>query len=143
MISLLIDYLSANLLCQINALPYWEMVAGVRHWLNYSYDNGHPINWWMRSAEALHHLKTKGHNPHYLSMVEYNVDNIVFYENMAEAVQAADLVVIGIPSAFIADALQVLPKDSFLNKNILSAIKGILPEQALLLMNISMKLLVF
>jgi glycerol-3-phosphate dehydrogenase (NAD(P)+) len=96
-------------------------------------DNGHPINWWMRSAEALHHLKTKGHNLHYLSMVEYNVDNIVFYENMAEAVQAADLIVIGIPSAFIADALQVLPKDSFFNKNILSAIKGILPEQALLL----------
>lgn len=96
-------------------------------------DNGHPINWWMRSAEALHHLKTKGHNPHYLSMVEYDIDKIHFYENMEEAVQAADLIVIGIPSAFIADALQVLPKDSFLNKNILSAIKGILPEQALLL----------
>ena len=35
-------------------------------------DNGHTIQWWMRSTEALEKIKSTSHNPHYLTSVKYN-----------------------------------------------------------------------
>lgn len=96
-------------------------------------DNGVPFIWWMRNEQAMQHLKKEGHNPHYLSSVNYSTHSIHFESSLERAIQEASLLVIGIPSAFITEVLNDLPLSVFKNKKILSAIKGILPEQSLLL----------
>lgn len=96
-------------------------------------ENGHHIHWWMRSEEAIEKIKSTKHNPNYLSIVRFKTERITFYSNLAEAIQLADIVLVGIPSAFIVDVLDTMPTDIFQHKVILSAIKGILPKQALLL----------
>ena len=96
-------------------------------------ENGHHIHWWMRSKEAIESLKKTKHNPHYLSTVQFNTDCIEFHHNLSNAILSTDIILIGIPSAFITDVLSDLPKDIFKNKVIVSAIKGILPKQADLL----------
>jgi glycerol-3-phosphate dehydrogenase (NAD(P)+) len=96
-------------------------------------DNGHTIHWWMRSAAAREHLLKKHHNPHYLSMVNYNMDLIRLYDDAALAIHSGDIILIGIPSAFIRETLHDLPETIFQGKKILSSIKGILPEQNVIL----------
>lgn len=96
-------------------------------------DNNHSINWWMRSEEALQHIQATGHNPHYLSIVKYDTALLSLYNDLTKAIESSDIILIGIPSAFVADLLHDLPKNIFDGKIILSAIKGILPKRALLL----------
>ncbi len=96
-------------------------------------DNGHRINWWMRSEEAIQHLKSTGHNPHYLKIVKYDIGLIEFYNDIHEAIASSQLLLVGIPSAFIQDVFQYLNKDELNDKIILSAIKGILPVKSILL----------
>lgn len=96
-------------------------------------DNGHKINWWMRSAEAIEHLKRTGHNPHYLHIVEYDLALIHFYSDINEALADGDIVLVGVPSAFVKDILSQIQKEVLKTRVVLSAIKGILPEEYVLL----------
>ncbi|GBL34466.1 glycerol-3-phosphate dehydrogenase [NAD(P)+] [Filimonas sp.] len=96
-------------------------------------DNGHTVNWWMRSKTAIEHLHKTHHNPHYLKSVNYDMRLISLYDDIDRCIRQSDIILIGIPSAFIVDTLSALPKDIFQGKKILSAIKGILPNQNVLL----------
>lgn len=96
-------------------------------------DNGHTVHWWMRSEVAIHHLQTFHHNPHYLKSVYFNMNLIHLYSNIETCINESDILLIGIPSAFIVDTISHLPKTVFQQKIILSAIKGILPNQNVLL----------
>lgn len=95
-------------------------------------DNGHSIHWWMRSEAAITHLAETGHNPHYLTMVQYQMERITLHHHLEKAILAADWIILGIPSAFIADTLQRLPRDIFSGKKIISAVKGIIPGENIL-----------
>ena len=66
-------------------------------------------------------------------MVHYNMNKVVLYHNMAQCIAESDIILIGIPSAFVEDVLSTLPTNCFENKFILSAIKGILPGRTQLL----------
>ena len=90
-------------------------------------DNGQQVNWWMRSGPALAHLRATAHNAHYLKSVRFDLSHIEFHEDLENCVSQSDILLAGIPSAFIADTLSVLPLQSLQNKTVLSAIKGILP----------------
>lgn len=96
-------------------------------------DNQQTIHWWMRSEESRRSLQNNGHNPHYLSMVHYNMNKVVLYHDMAQCIAESDIILIGIPSAFVEEVLSTLPANAFENKYILSAIKGILPGRTQLL----------
>lgn len=87
----------------------------------------------MRNDASRHSLQTTGHNPHYLSMVQYNMNKVVLYADMAKCIAESEIILIGIPSAFVEEVLSTLPPDALQNKFILSAIKGILPERTQLL----------
>lgn len=54
-------------------------------------------------------------------------------DNVQEVIAASDTLVIAVPSAYVAGTLQGLDKGIFRGKKIISAVKGILPEQNLLL----------
>ena len=96
-------------------------------------DNGNTIHWWMRNESSVAHLQQKHHNPHYLTSVSFAPEHILPTTDLQKVIGACDTLVICVPSAFILDVLQSLPKDALQNKVIISAIKGILPEQYVLL----------
>jgi glycerol-3-phosphate dehydrogenase (NAD(P)+) len=96
-------------------------------------DNGNTIFWWNRSEAAIKYIQTRHHNPQYLPAAGFDVTRLILTTDAAEVIQNSDCIVIAVPSAYAAEVLQQLDKNIFAGKKIISAIKGILPEQNVLL----------
>lgn len=96
-------------------------------------DNGNSIHWWIRQAATIEHIRTRAHHPHYLPTAHLKIDQMIFSTNLEEIMQASDLLVIAIPAAYLETTLSELPKDAFQGKLVISAVKGILPNENLLL----------
>lgn len=96
-------------------------------------DNKKRINWWLRSDSNISRFKNRRHNPQYLSSAFFDTKLLNFSTSSREVINQSDIVIIVVPSAFVADALNGLPKDIFKNKKIISAVKGIVPEKNVLL----------
>ncbi len=96
-------------------------------------DNGHTIHWWNRSEQSIQQIMERKHNPHYLSSAYFNTDLLKLTTDPSEVIRQSDCIVVAIPSAYTASILSSLDKNIFVGKKIISAIKGILPEQNLLL----------
>jgi len=96
-------------------------------------DNGQTIYWWNRSANAITQFKLRSHNPQYLPSARFNMNQLNLTTNASEVLENSDVIVIAIPSAFAIETLEVLPKNIFEGKKIVSAIKGILPQNNMLL----------
>lgn len=86
------------------------------------------FNWYMRRPEQIEEFKKFGHNPSYLTGVKFNIDNVHFFDNINEVVENSDVLIFAIPSPFIKQHLQKL-KASLKDKIIISAIKGIVPDE--------------
>lgn len=96
-------------------------------------DSGEHIYWWNRSETAIEQFKQRKHNPQYLQSAKFDVSQLTLTTDPNEVVRHADVIVIAVPSAFALDALEQIDKGSLANKKIISAIKGIIPENNLLL----------
>lgn len=96
-------------------------------------DNNHKIYWWIRNDAVIDQFKKRKHNPQYLSSAYFDLSLLKFSANVADVIKNSDCIVMAVPSAYAADVLKNLSKDIFNNKKIVSAIKGILPEENLLL----------
>lgn len=96
-------------------------------------DNKVHINWWIRNEIISKHLQTRHHNPNYISSVYF--DNSLFSVScdVSKIINDAEFIIIAVPSAYIIDTFKNLPKNIFEGKKIISAVKGILPEENLLL----------
>lgn len=94
-------------------------------------ENQEQIAWYMRSEFAIEEIKENAHNPNYLSSVEFDTDQLFLTNNINEAVNYADYLVIAIPSAFLSKELDKLTVD-ISEKIIISAVKGIIPETGLI-----------
>jgi len=89
------------------------------------------FNWYMRRPDQIEEFKCLKHNPYYLTGVYFNLDHITFYNNINEIVQNSDILIFAIPSPFLKQHLQKL-NVSIKDKIILSAIKGIVPDENML-----------
>ncbi len=89
------------------------------------------VGWYMRSVYAKEHLLHQGHNPNYISSVEFDVSKLFLSNDLNEVVEKADYLIFAIPSAFLFDELKKLTV-SLQDKVIFSAIKGIVPETSLI-----------
>ncbi|CAN5796965.1 NAD(P)H-dependent glycerol-3-phosphate dehydrogenase [soil metagenome] len=96
-------------------------------------DNGNKIYWWNRSEAAIEQFKIRHHNPQYLHAAHFDISKLELTSQAEIVINNADVIVIAIPSAFTAKVLSALDKNIFVGKKIVSAVKGILPEQNLLL----------
>jgi len=96
-------------------------------------DNKNQINWWIRSDSNINSFKKRHYNPHYLSNTLFDTGLLNFSSSAGEVIEKSDVVVIVIPSSFVADILHALPAGIFSGKKILSAVKGVLPEKNILL----------
>jgi len=90
------------------------------------------IHWWLRKTETVEYVNRYHHNPNYLSSVELDMNKITASDNMAASLQHADIVVLGVPSAFLKESMQDITPAQLQNKIIFSAIKGIVPEDNLI-----------
>lgn len=96
-------------------------------------DNGNSIYWWNRSEEHIKYILARHHNPQYLSTAHFDITKLKLTTDPAEVIANSDCVVIVIPSAYTDEALKHLDRNIFKGKKVISAIKGILPEQNILL----------
>jgi glycerol-3-phosphate dehydrogenase (NAD(P)+) len=96
-------------------------------------DNSTPINWWIRNEANIRHIQSRHHNPQYLPSVHFDTALLTLSDQVGKVIAGSDCLVIAVPSAYITDTLKGLEKDVFTGKKLVSAIKGILPEQNQLL----------
>ncbi len=90
------------------------------------------VAWYMRSSEAIEHIKAHRHNPNYLTSVEFDPNRLLLTTDIDQAVTYADYIIFAVPSAFLATELQKLSV-SLEGKVIISAIKGIVPETSMII----------
>lgn len=96
-------------------------------------DNKQSINWCVRSEEIVNHIRQRHHNPGYLSSVYFDTNLVKLSTDIAVTVAASDCILIATPSAYVTATLSKLPAHAFEGKKVLSAVKGILPDNNLLL----------
>jgi glycerol-3-phosphate dehydrogenase (NAD(P)+) len=96
-------------------------------------DNSHHINWWIRNAKTIEQIQKRKHNPHYLSSVYFDTSLLSLQNDIEKVITDSDIIIVAVPSAFIEETLANLNNDAFVNKKIVSAIKGIIPHQNVLL----------
>jgi len=98
-------------------------------------DNATPkdIFWWMRSEQAVDHLIKFRHNPHYLSSVEIAVPPQHISTDLKKTISQAEFILLNVPAAFLKDALDGITPEDLQGKKIVSAIKGIVPDENLII----------
>ncbi len=90
------------------------------------------ITWYMRRQEQIDEFIRLGKNPSYLTGVKFDTDQIRFTSNINTAVISADILIFATPSPFIKQHLAKL-KRKINKKVIISAIKGIVPDDNLII----------
>ena len=93
-------------------------------------NTGH-INWYMRRDDRIEDFKRLGHNPAYLTGVKFDLKIITFYSNINDVVRDSDVLIFAIPSPYVKAHLKKL-KTRLKDKIIISAIKGIVPDENLI-----------
>ena len=106
-------------------------------------DNGHDVKWCVRNEKLAQHIKSRHHNPKYLSSVYFSADQLQLTTEPPEVFKEVDALLLAVPSAYVMGYIQ--PNTSLLHHDltIVSAVKGILPESNYLLnhwlMNLDVK----
>ena len=95
-------------------------------------NNGH-INWFMRNIESIKAFKVLKHNPRYLCGVDFDIDKISFSDDLDWVIMNSDVIVFAIPSAFLQNVVTPRLQVSLKDKIIVSAIKGMIPDENLLI----------
>jgi glycerol-3-phosphate dehydrogenase (NAD(P)+) len=91
------------------------------------------IYWWMRNEEAIAHIKNFKHNPNYLSSVEIKLPESHISADISSIIKRADYVVLNVPAAFLKETLKGVSAADLKGKKIVSAIKGIVPDENLII----------
>lgn len=89
-----------------------------------------PLVWYMRRPEVIREFVRLEHNPTYLSSVRFNTKRIHFTSDINEVVRLADTLIFVTPSPYLKNHLKKL-KVKLKDKFIVTAIKGIIPEEEL------------
>ncbi|MFT2007568.1 NAD(P)H-dependent glycerol-3-phosphate dehydrogenase [Pontibacter sp. 13R65] len=96
-------------------------------------ENKSQVHWWMRNREDVQHLIQYKHNPRYLSGVSFDLNYVKPTNDLEAAVAVADWVILAVPAAFIQHVVTTLPVHAFAGKVLVSAIKGMIPVENILI----------
>lgn len=95
-------------------------------------NNAEKIHWWVRSAETAEHIRTQRHNPKYISDVEIDIDKVEVGNDLLSVISSSEIIILAVPSAFLKEALAPLAPELLKGKIIFSAIKGIVPDDLMI-----------
>lgn len=87
----------------------------------------------MRSTEAITHLQKYKHNPNYLSSVEIRIPEENISSDLSKIIDTADYIILNVPAAFLKETLKAIKPGQLKGKKIISAIKGIVPDENLII----------
>lgn len=90
--------------------------------------NADTISWYMRRPDRIADFKKGGHNPVYLSDVQFDTDRIRFSSDVNAVCRESDTLVLAVPSPYIKFHLDNITEPLH-DKNIASAVKGIVPDE--------------
>lgn len=90
--------------------------------------NSDEINWYMRRQEQIDEFIRSSKNPSYLTGVKFDTDRIRFTSDINKLVRTSDILIFATPSPFLKQHLKKLRR-KLDNKVIVSAIKGIVPDE--------------
>lgn len=96
-------------------------------------DNNNKTNWWVRNSKSIAYIKSRKHNPQYLSSAYFDVSLLTIDDDIDAIIKASDVIVFAVPSAYVVQVLEKSNPKALQNKKILSAIKGIVPGADILL----------
>src|ERR1700722_8302271 len=90
------------------------------------------VNWWVRKPETVDFIEEHHHNPSYLTDVVINPERVTVSNNLATTIHHSKIIILAIPSAFLKETLAPVFHTQFKEKMIFSAIKGIIPDDLLI-----------
>ena len=96
-------------------------------------DNQHQVIWCVRSEKLAEHIRTRHHNPKYLSSVYFDNKALSITTDPALVYAHAEAVVIAVPSAYAEDYIEPYLQQIAKGVKIISAVKGMLPSKNMLL----------
>ena len=95
-------------------------------------ENNVKIKWWIRRKSDVEFIRKYNHNPSYLTDVAINPRKVKTYSKMVDALAGVEYIILAVPAAFIPSTLKDLNKKHFEGKKVVSAIKGMIPDENLL-----------
>ena len=90
------------------------------------------LYWWVRKEEDIQYINTYKHNPSYLTAVEIKLEPTYISSEVKYVFEKSDIIILNTPAAYLKDALKGLTEKDFEGKIIVSAIKGIIPDENLI-----------
>ncbi len=91
-------------------------------------NNVDKVYWWVREEEIAMHLKQHGNNPSYLSSVSFDPNRLFVSHELNRILKRADVPIFCIPAAFLQPSLAGMHGSLLRGKPVVSAIKGIIPN---------------
>ena len=91
-------------------------------------ENLEVVNWWMRDKQCANHIINFHHNPRYIPSIQFNSEKLNIATDLQKIVDQSDILVVAVPSAFLAQAFDGVKIIGIENKIIISAVKGVVPE---------------
>jgi glycerol-3-phosphate dehydrogenase (NAD(P)+) len=91
-------------------------------------ENSEKVNWWMRDEECIAHIQNFHHNPRYIQSIQFNPNKLNMSSDLQAIVDDSDIIVVAVPSAFLAKAFDDVDIQGIDKKIIISAVKGVVPE---------------
>lgn len=91
------------------------------------------INWYFRFKETVRRFENSGHNPAYLTAVQFDVERINFFTDVQQIVDSSDTLLLVTPSPYIKGMLDKIKPSSLEGKFVLNAIKGIITDEHVLI----------
>jgi glycerol-3-phosphate dehydrogenase (NAD(P)+) len=89
------------------------------------------INWYMRRQDQIDEFMRVSKNPSYLTGLKFDIDRINFTSKINDVVKQSDTLIFATPSPFLKLHLKKL-RQSLKGKTIVTAIKGIVPDENLI-----------
>lgn len=96
--------------------------------------NENTINWYLRRDDQIEDFKRMGHNPSYLTGVHFDLNRIKLSSDINKVVRESDTLIFATPSPYLKALLKKL-KTKITDKFIVTAIKGIVPDENMIISN--------
>lgn len=95
-------------------------------------ENDLKIRWWMKNQDDVNHFKVYHNNPRYLSHITVPASKVKADNDIERVIAQCSVVIIAVPAAFVKDVLDPLDNTIFQGKIVVSAVKGMIPQDNIL-----------